>query len=234
MSEETTTPSDASETQANDDSPETGTSPATSETLGTTPSIDDLQARIQRMDAALKKANAEAKTHRLEADELKKFKAETQAAKLSADEKRDAEQEQLKKSLTELQVQYDNSLRQAQERIVGYEVRLQAAQMGIIDPDAAARLLDWSEIEYDDDGTPTNVESLLKALLKAKPYLVASKPTPTSGGATNPSRSQTSGNQQITQEYVSRVMQSPAEYNALSLERQQEVKQWIIANARRR
>lgn len=45
------------------------------------------------------------------------------------------------------------------------------AAKNLVDPDAAARLLDRSAIEYDDDGKPTNIGPLLDALVKEKPYL---------------------------------------------------------------
>src|SRR5689334_11381425 len=116
------------------------TTPGTGETPGTTTetqSSDDIQAEVKRLRDSLKRANAEAKQHREKATELDRIKAETEAAKLS-------ETEKLQKQLAELQKTHDTVTRQSQERIINYEVRLQAATMGIIDPDAAAKLLDWS------------------------------------------------------------------------------------------
>jgi hypothetical protein len=40
-----------------------------------------------------------------------------------------------------------------------------------VDPDAVVRLIDTEAIEYDADGKPTNVSTLVKDLLKSKPYL---------------------------------------------------------------
>lgn len=57
------------------------------------------------------------------------------------------------------------------------EERVEAAVLraakNLVDPDAAARLIDRSAIEYDDAGKPTNIGPLLDALVKEKPYLKA-------------------------------------------------------------
>ena len=58
------------------------------------------------------------------------------------------------------------------EMTVRYEVMLKAQEMAIIDLDAAVRLMDMAALEFGEDGKPTNVEAVLKALIKAKPYLV--------------------------------------------------------------
>ncbi len=52
-----------------------------------------------------------------------------------------------------------------------YDVALKAAKLGIVDPDAAWKLLDRSELQYDADDKPSNTELLLQGLLKEKPYL---------------------------------------------------------------
>ncbi len=51
------------------------------------------------------------------------------------------------------------------------EVANTATRLGIVDPDAAYKLLDKGAIEYGDNGKPVNVEVLLQGLLKDKPYL---------------------------------------------------------------
>lgn len=225
--ENTSTADTASETQTVE-APQTETvnntteTDETSETTSTTPSIEELQERIKRMDASLKKANKEAKDHRLQADELRKFKEQVEAEKLSETEKQELARQNLEKQLADLQKERDDTIRQSQERIVNYEVRLQAARMGIVDPDVAAKLLDWSEIEYDDNGSPSNVDDLLKSLLKSKPYLGASKTVSTSGGATNPSRSATaSASQPLSWERLSKM--TAQEYDA----RRPEIQRWM-------
>jgi hypothetical protein len=58
-----------------------------------------------------------------------------------------------------------------------------SAKLGIVDPDAAYRLLDKGAIEYGDDGKPTNTEALLVAMLKERPYLAG-----TGSSAMNPAK----------------------------------------------
>ncbi len=185
--------------------PQAGTSPNTSQKAAR--SADD----YERMLSELRKENASHRTR------LKKFEDEERArteAQLS-------EQQKLEKRLADLQTQHDQVLRQSQERLVNAEVRLTATQLGIIDPDAAVRLLDWSALEYDEQGNPKNVDVLLKTLLKAKPYLSggSKQPGASAGGATNPGRGQGTG--ELSWAAISRM--TPAEYQA----RGPEIRQWI-------
>ena len=213
-----------SETQDAQD-PQTGTvttPPGTGETPGTKQpqlSIEDALKEIESLKTALKKTNSESAGHRLKAKELDELKAQIEAEKLS-------ETEKLQKKISDLQSQHDTLTRQQQERIVSYEVRLQAASMGVVDPDAAARLLDWSEIDYDDNGSPTNVEDLLKKLLKSKPYLAGKQSaSSTSGGATNPPRSQSTAPQALSHEVIAKMTRE--EY----LARRAEIDKWRENNS---
>lgn len=60
-------------------------------------------------------------------------------------------------------------------QVTAYEVRLAARDAGVVDPADALALIDRSRIEYDAQGQPTNVKSLVADLVKAKPYLTAGK-----------------------------------------------------------
>lgn len=76
-----------------------------------------------------------------------------------------------------------------------------SAKLGIVDADAAYRLLDKGAIEFDANGKPTNTEALLNDLLKAKPYLA--------GGGTsamNPGRAR-----KFSREEIEKM--TPAEIN---------------------
>lgn len=201
------------------------------------PSLNDLQAQVKRMETALKKANAEAKTHRLEANELKKFKEQVEAEKLTETQKQELARQNLEKQLADAKKQYDDSVIERQQLRVKHSVQLQAARLNI-DTDVAEKLLDWSAIEYDDDGTPNNVTTLLNDLVKSKPYLVKSngRQAPTSGGATNPPRSTTNGNtvpDKITWEYITQVQSDPKAYNALPVSERKRITQWMAQNTRR-
>lgn len=63
------------------------------------------------------------------------------------------------------------------------EVQLKAIKLGIVDPDAAYKLLNKEALEYGEDGKPTNAEALLVAMLKERPYLAGG-----SASAMNPAK----------------------------------------------
>ncbi len=128
----------------------------------------------------VRKLRAEAAEYRKRLRELEQKAQEQENAKLS-------ETERLQKRLAELEREQAAYQRERQERTLKYETMLAASRLGIVDPDAAYKLLDLAGIEFDEDGTPRNIEAALKELLKAKPYLAA-QPAAISGSPTNPAR----------------------------------------------
>lgn len=143
----------------------------------------------QQFDAEyVRKLRAEAADYRKRLRELE--------SKVKADEEaKMTEQERLQKRLAELERQNTEYQQSIQARTLEYEVKLHAARLGVVDPEAAYRLLDLKEVEFDEDGKPTNVERTLKALIAAKPYL-------TGGGGqvspTNPAQGKIGGQQIFT------------------------------------
>lgn len=170
----------------------------------------------ERIIAELRKENASHRTKNKKYEEEEAKRAEAQLS----------EQQKLEKRAADLQKSYDDALKSHQEYKINAEVRLQAAQLGFADLSDAMRLLDLSAIEYDTDGAPSNVNALLSQLLKAKPYLAGaqSKPAPTSGGATNPPRSQSTAPQALTWDVISKL--TPEQYNA----RRPEISRWMQDN----
>jgi len=77
-----------------------------------------------------------------------------------------SEVEKANKRATELEQKYEA----AQKQLVATHVKLAAQSKGIIDPDLAALAIE-SQLEYGNDGLPTNLDKLLEDLVKAKPYL---------------------------------------------------------------
>jgi ATPase subunit of ABC transporter with duplicated ATPase domains len=96
------------------------------------------------------------------------------------------ESERLQRRLQELEAQHTAAQQALQERTLRYEVMLAASKYGIVDPDAAYRLLDMAALEFGEDGRPQNLDKALRTLVQERPYLLGS-----SGGvsATNPARS---------------------------------------------
>ncbi len=185
MPEEQTPPPVAGQ-EPGSGTPQAGT-PATPQagttTTPTTMTTDEAMAELKRV-------RAEAAAHRTKLAAFEKAQADAEAAKLS-------DKERLEKQLADLKTQHETATREARDRIIRYEVQLHAARLGIVDPDAAARLIDYATLELDEAGTPKNVEPVLRALIKARPWLAApasepAKPAPPATpqlAATNPARS---------------------------------------------
>lgn len=136
------------------------------------------QVDTERDADYVRKLRAEAAEYRRKLRELE--------AKLKADEEaKMSEQERLQKRVAELErqvIEYQEMLRR---RTLEYEVKSQASKMGVVDPDAAWRLIDITTIEYDEDGRPKNLEKTLKALISARPWLLGNSAAPS---PTNPPR----------------------------------------------
>lgn len=138
----------------------------------------------ERFDAEyVRKLRAEAAEYRKRLRELEQTVKQHEESKLS-------ETERLQKRLAELELEQASYQRERQERTLKYESMLAASRLGIIDPEAAYRLLDLSKIEFDEDGAPKNIEQALKDLLKAKPYLVGQAQPASVGSPTNPATGQ--------------------------------------------
>lgn len=114
----------------------------------------------------------EARKLRREAANLRKRLQAYEEAEKQAQEAKLSEIEKLQKQHADMQARHETQSRAAQERIIRYEIKLAAHSAHVIDPDAVVKLLDWSELEFDDDGLPTNVDKLVARLLESKPYLV--------------------------------------------------------------
>jgi hypothetical protein len=153
---------------------------------------------------------------------FEKAQADAEAAKLS-------DLEKANKKAADLEAQLNERTRASQERIINYEIRLNASSLGIVDPDAAVKLLDWSKLKYDDDGIPTNAAELVQALAKDKPYLVApANQRITSGGATKPASSSSAASTDLSWDTIPRM--KPDEYEA----RRAEIVAWMAKNPLRR
>lgn len=129
------------------------------------------QQQVQNPEA--KKASEEAARYRKQLRDVEKRLAEYEAKEQAAKDAELPAIERAEKRAAEAERKYADSLRAFQEKIVGLTIQVQASKLNIIDADAAVKLMDWSQLEYDEDGVPTNADTVLAALVKAKPYLVA-------------------------------------------------------------
>lgn len=218
--------------------PQTPSSPATPTTPPEsgeqpTPSGKPTLSLEQALDALEKtrRENAEART------KLKRL-AELEAAAQAAEDAKLSEKDRLEKKLAEIQTKQAEAERRTQERVIRYAVQAHASTAGI-PAELASRLIDYSEIEYDDEGEPTNIGKLLDKLVKQYPQLKsgasssstsAAPPQPTSVGATpgNPARSGAHSGA-ITAEYVTSL--TSKQYAEMPESRRTEILNWIAANA---
>jgi hypothetical protein len=199
---------------------ETTTIPEPSGETPDTSNNETLQAEIKRLSDSLKRANGEAKTNRLAAEELKSLKDQLEASKLS-------ETEKLQKQLATLQSERDTLLQRHQEQAEMAELERTGRKAGITDEIALAdaiKLLDRTQLEHDENGKPTNAEDAFRQLVKTRPWLAGKTATPTSGGATNPARSQSSAPPVLSWEAISQM--KPEEYRT----RRAEIQQWMSNN----
>jgi len=139
----------------------------------------------------------EARKLRSEANSLRRRLKELEDADKARKDQELSETERLTKRATDLERQLAEAARSNQERTVRYATVAAAAKLGFADPDDAFRLLDQSALEFEDDGTPRNLDAQLGALAKAKPYLLSqaraagSFDTGTGGGRAAASRTYT-------------------------------------------
>jgi len=122
-------------------------------------------AEDERFDTEyVRKLRAEAAEYRKRLRELEgKVKADEEA-KLT-------EQERLQKRLAELERQQAEWERERQEIILQRTVENVALRMGIKYPDVAWKLIDLAKVDFDDGGTPTNIEALLKEVIQKYPEI---------------------------------------------------------------
>jgi len=104
----------------------------------------------------------------------KDMQAQIDALTASLKAREDAElsdQQKIVKERDALAKQLKAANEAASRRSLDYEAVVLANRLNIVDPDAAVRLLDRSDIEWDEAGNPTNLQTLMEALIDKKPYL---------------------------------------------------------------
>ena len=88
------------------------------------------------------------------------------------------ENERLQARAEEAERRANQADTQVSDALISSEVKVRAAQMGIVDPDAAFVLIDRSGIQYDASNGVTGVEDALTALIESKPWLRSNNRTP--------------------------------------------------------
>jgi hypothetical protein len=106
-------------------------------------------------------------------DRLKKQNASWE--KKIADEKKKAEMteaERAKAEREEAEKKLAAAVEKANQRLIRAEVKSVAADLKIIDADAAFALMDRTDVSVEDDDRVVGVRAALESLIKSKPYLV--------------------------------------------------------------
>ena len=146
-----------------------------------------------------------------------------------------SELEKAQRRISEYQQQEAEWQIERQQWRIAQAVQTHAARLGIVDVDAASRLLDTSALDYDESGNPTNADALLAAMLEQRPWLRGAQMTPaaptspahpfrpSAGLPAAPARSATQGgaNGGLTREIIERL--TPREYQL----RRDEVQDWL-------
>lgn len=125
---------------------------------------------VEAMRKELAEARREAAKYRTN---LRKYEQEQQA---KANESLTAE-ERYKVELATLQQRLASAEQAAQDRLVRSAVVTAAARAGFVDPDDAVALVDRGALEISEDGAVAGVDDAIRAIAKAKPYLVRPKAT---------------------------------------------------------
>lgn len=161
----------------------------------------DLKAELDRARKALAAANKEAADRRKKLEAFERAEQERQQAQLSAEER-------LKQQLAEVQAQAQAATAAANERLLRAAVLAEAAKLAFVDPSDAWRMLDRDGLAVGDDGEVTGAAEALKALVKAKPYLVKAATAPAASidgdrgrGTATPDQKSAGREQQLRQRF---------------------------------
>lgn len=104
------------------------------------------------------------KTIQKELDELRAKVAEVDKDKLTADE-------QTAKELADLKAQLADAEIKGRTRALKAAVTAAAAKAGAVYAEDIPRLIETADVEFDEDGNPTNADQLVSDLKKSKPAL---------------------------------------------------------------
>jgi hypothetical protein len=147
-------------------SPETGTTSNGAMPAKPTTTLEEALARIAELEHSHKNATEERDRHRKKLTSYEEAERKAQESALSEVDKANKAREQ-----AEAQIQ------QYKKQLVDARVELAAKAKGIINPTIAAAAI-RDQLEYGDDGMPSNLEKALDELIKGNPYLIAQPASP--------------------------------------------------------
>lgn len=118
------------------------------------------------------------------ADELEKAQNE-------AEQKALAEQGKYKELAEKHEKEAASAKQMVQDLVLKNAIQSEAVKLGIVDVEAAAVLIDKTNIKVKDDGSAEGVQQALEALIAAKPYLKGTPQQQPIGTGSNPNPNQT-------------------------------------------
>lgn len=126
----------------------------------------ELKQKLEAAEEARKRAAEDAAKYRRRLREREEADRAREAEGQSDEERRAAEAQE-REAFEQERTQF--RLERAMARV--------GDELNLVDPDAALWLLDWNEIDFDDDGKPTNLKELTQDLIRQKDYLVKKEAT---------------------------------------------------------
>jgi len=164
-------------------SPTTGATPApgpatgTNATTGATPQVaaltlEEALKKLADLEHSNTNASEEVERHRKKLTAYEKAEKEREAAAQAVKDAELGELERTKKQFSELQAKHDAEVAKYKQELINAQVKLAAKSMDFLNPDIAAKVI---ELEFGEDGMPTNVDQALEALAKSNPFLLKPK-----------------------------------------------------------
>lgn len=144
---------------------------------------------------------------------LRKRLREIEAQVKAREEAELSEQERSQRRMVELEHELDAQRAALRDTRLRAAISAESTALGIVDTDAAARLLDTSALDYDEDRGWEGVGDALRDLTHERPWLVSQQSQPAAdANPANPARRRT----RISRESLARMTQ--AEIDALPWE----------------
>lgn len=163
----------------NPGTPATGTAPVGATPQSAALTLEEALKRIAELEHSGLNAKEELDRHRKKVSGYEKAEAEREAQRKAAEEAQLSEIDRIKKQHAEIQAERESLLQELQQTRIQHAVMAQATTLNFIHPEIAAKLVDWTELEYNEQRHPTNTAKLLEKLAKAMPELVRAPQAPT-------------------------------------------------------
>ncbi len=153
---------------------------------------------------------------------LDKLTAEQQTAQENALK----EQNKWQELATQKETEAKSVSEQLKSMRITHSVTLEAMKLGVVDPEAAVKLIDSAKLKLNEAGEVTNASEVLSELIAAKPYLAGKPAAPQSmGAAGNPGNAAANGKPTYKLSEFRQKLQDHEYYKANKVELEAAVKE---------